>query len=545
MSRSVCTSIVLMVALAIPWADGSSQIVGAEAASAAEPAPGQAGWLFDPGKVVVIDLTLSPAAEAELEAEPDEYVKGGFSLYTTDGTPSGEEKLVAPALTEVGIRLKGGASFRPLSAKAAFKIKFKEFSGPKFEGLKKLTLNNMVEDPSMIHETLAYEAFRAAGVPASRSGYAYVLVNGEDFGLYLNVETLDDVGLERWFGKFDDPQHLYEGEYGADVLPGQAGAFEVDEGDEADLKDLEALIAAVNSAAGPSWSSQVAPVVDLQEMTRMWGVEKYVGHWDGYAGWEKGANQPNNYYLYSSQTGVFQMLPWGTDETWDLRLPFDGPAGLMFDECLADPACAALYRKELRALAPAIASLDLDSLAESTADLLRPWEQLDPQSEHSAQATEDGVKATREFIADRPDELDAWLGPEAGEAKPLDASSSAQAPSTASAPSQPPSSLLRLHISLVPRDGGILRSRMHLPEAGQVGQRVTIATADGVVRVCAARARAKRAGAVTLRCRLSPAARKRLRARWLTMRVTIRFESQNGSSETVSGKVVIPRLRRG
>ena len=126
----------------------------------------------------------------------------------------------------VGIRLKGGTgSFRPLSGKAAFKIKFnfenpKGEKGKKFLGLKKLTLNNMVQDPSMIHENLIYQAFRAVGVSASRTGYAYVRVNGDDYGLHLNIENVDDVALGKRFGTFQKPpQHLYEGEYGDDVKP--------------------------------------------------------------------------------------------------------------------------------------------------------------------------------------------------------------------------------------------------------------------------------------------------------------------------------------
>ena len=96
------------------------------------------------------------------------------------------------------------------------------------------------------------------GVPVSlaspllRTGYAYVRVNGEDYGVYLNLETIDRVMLPRfWFGS---TQHLYEGEYdaqgGVDVFPGNAGRFGVDQGDEADLSDLDALIAAVNGDGG-------------------------------------------------------------------------------------------------------------------------------------------------------------------------------------------------------------------------------------------------------------------------------------------------------
>ena len=63
-----------------------------------------------------------------------------------------------------------------------------------------MTLNNMIEDPSMTHETLAYEVAREAGVPAPRSGLHRCLVNGHDYGMHLDLETIDDQALERMFG---------------------------------------------------------------------------------------------------------------------------------------------------------------------------------------------------------------------------------------------------------------------------------------------------------------------------------------------------------
>ena len=133
---------------------------------------------------------------------------------------------------EVGLRLKGTTSFRTLDGKAAFKVKFREFvAAERFLNLKTLTLNNMVQDASMIHEVLAYEVFRAAGVPAPRTGYAYVRINDADYGVYLNVETLDDVSLPLWFAS---TQHLYEGEFNTDVIAADIDRFEADEGDEDD-----------------------------------------------------------------------------------------------------------------------------------------------------------------------------------------------------------------------------------------------------------------------------------------------------------------------
>ena len=59
--------------------------------------------------------------------------------------------------------------------------------------------------------------------------------------------------MERLFGE-DNTTHLYEADdYGVDVVPGGAGAYQVEEGDEDDITDLEALIAAT-SATGGDWS---------------------------------------------------------------------------------------------------------------------------------------------------------------------------------------------------------------------------------------------------------------------------------------------------
>lgn len=356
-----------------------------------------AAWLFSPDAVVKIDFTLPQASIDALNNDPEEYVDGTFSLSTTSET-------YGPF--DVGIRLKGHGSFRTLSGKAAFKVKLgHSVPDQRFLGLKTLTLNNMVQDPSMIHEVLAYKMFRSAGVAAPRAGYAYLRVNDEDYGVYLNLETPDAVMMPRWF---ESTQHVYEGESAVDVSPGNAGAFEVDEGSETDLSDLEALIASVNRDGG-DWSDRMADVAVLRQLTRMWAVEKYIGHWDGYSGPWNDRNQPNNYYLHSDSASRFQMLPWGLDQTWDERLGFRGRAALMFDKCLDDSDCSAMYQRAVRDVRPLIGELDLDSRAASTAALLARWQEKDPRREYSLRAIRDGVSATRDFLDVRPGDAKVWL----------------------------------------------------------------------------------------------------------------------------------------
>jgi hypothetical protein len=136
------------------------------APAAAAPIADEAAVVYDPHAVAVIDLTLSPEAIAALEAEPDEYVKGTFAMATTSGGPGGEETALTASPHPVEVRLKGSGSFRPITGEAAFKLKFKKVDA--FLGLRKMTLNNMVQDESMAHEALTYLAF-GASMPRRRA----------------------------------------------------------------------------------------------------------------------------------------------------------------------------------------------------------------------------------------------------------------------------------------------------------------------------------------------------------------------------------------
>lgn len=355
-----------------------------------------AGWMFDPRVVVRIDLVLSDDAAAALTAEPDEYVPATFTLSYGD-------RAYGP--WTVSLRLKGGiGSFRPLAGKPGFKLKFP--AGARPDGLKKLTLNNMVQDASKLHETVSYELFRAMDVAAPRTGYATVTVNGEAYGLYLNVETLDDVHLEGWYPA---TRHLYEGGYGylTDPLDPFDDHYEVDEGDENDRADLAGLLATAQDLA-PGWYARVAALADLEQMTRMWATEAYVGHWDGYTG-----PFVSNYYLHADDAGRFTMLPWGTDQTLAIRTPLAGgsPLPLLLGGCLQDPICDALYGDALAAVARVARRARLSRRAGTIEREIRAAIAADPKLEHTAADARLGLLATVRFLRERPDDFAAWAAP--------------------------------------------------------------------------------------------------------------------------------------
>ena|GEM_PF-1086910 len=549
---------------------------------------GEEDFLYDPGTVNVVEMTLPDAAIVKLEEEPFAYQKGGtVSIAKTDGSPPpGGKGTPTVTCANAEVKLKGQlqGSFEDLSGKAAFKVKFKK-TEPCL-GLRKLTFNNMTQDASMVHESLAYRAFAAAGVPASRSGYAYVWLNGKNYGLHLDLESLDTISLPKIFQvpQFDSvTQHLYEAaEYGADFYPGKESRFEVDEGEE-DESDLTALIAAVDAAApGGSIPVGLAGMVDLPEMTRMWAVEKYIGHWDGYAGvgipWEPEFNEhrPNNYYLYSDASGRFSMLPWGTDQAWEptdnggLPIEFDGQDGRLFDLCREDETCAGLYSSAVANALKKIGGVDFAAQAEATAAMLAPWQALEapPRKPFDSTQVAAAVGKTVDFIHDRPAEAKAWLAlhPPPAEPEPepeppaetptedghgggssgggdgaVQGGGSAAGPAVASVPGPVPHPRARFHGDVL-QDGRLLTVRTTLSGPGwlQLDGELETAAASGPA-VCRGWRRFRSDGSHRVSCRITAQAWRKLRYESLIIVLQATFEGRDGGLTKPIRFVEVPK----
>src|SRR5205085_6050826 len=121
-----------------------------------------------------IEIELAPDKMAVLRKESREFVR---VVVIEDGK----------TYRDVAVHLKGSVgSFRPLEDKPAFTLDFSRFSpGQKFHGLRRIHLNNSVEDPSYCNEQLGSELFRAAGIPAPRVTRAVVTLNQRRLGPYV------------------------------------------------------------------------------------------------------------------------------------------------------------------------------------------------------------------------------------------------------------------------------------------------------------------------------------------------------------------------
>jgi hypothetical protein len=365
--------------------------------------------LFAAESLVRFDLDLPLDSLRRLRESPYEYVSGALR-YRDQALPS------------IGVRLKGEASFRELDDKPAFRLSLDEFvPGQRLFGLKKLTLNNDVQDPSSLSQSLAYRLFRAAGMPAPRCNHALVYVNGEYYGVYSNVEAEDKAFLARWFSS--DDGNLYE-EAGSDLVPNSASAFDLETNEAAnDRSDLEALIGALERATPEDFSGTVGEELDLDRYLSFAALEALAGGEDGYS-YVLGV--PNNFRLYRDpSTDRFVFLPWGLDRA--LRPRFDpelihgwvparsryrsvwNSSAVVLSGCLASHDCREAFATRLSEMSELFERLDLASEARAEMALIAEAARADLRKPSDDDYAEHARGLLLEYIAERPGALRAEL----------------------------------------------------------------------------------------------------------------------------------------
>ncbi|MCY1064615.1 CotH kinase family protein [Nannocystis sp. RBIL2] len=328
--------------------------------------------LFAFGAMAEFDITLSDEAIADLNEDGKKYTKGDL-VAVIDGQTY--------ELPEIGVRLKGNyGSYRTLDQKAAFLLNFDRYVDDQLLlGLEKLAVNNMVQDCSMQREILGYSLFRDVGIPAPRAGHVVVRVNGEPYGLYTAVESVDNEPyLDHWYGS--DKGSIYEGAYGSDIRNELVPSFDQDNGDDVAFADLYEFAAALDTMLDPaSFTSDVAAILDLERYLDFAATEIYLGHWDGYA-WTR-----NNYYVHRLQEdgALWTFMPWGIDQILRDHLDPFGGGGRLAQMCAASLPCRELLADSFDHVLMRVEALDLAGAAAELGASIAPAVAADPRKECS------------------------------------------------------------------------------------------------------------------------------------------------------------------
>ena len=100
----------------------------------------------------------------------------------------------------VGVRFRGNTSYQRANAqKKSFSIAM-DFVRPTqdLKGYQGIHLNNAFEDPSFLREVL-YLSFNRRHIPAAKGNFVNLYINGENWGLYPNIQNLDGEFMAEWF----------------------------------------------------------------------------------------------------------------------------------------------------------------------------------------------------------------------------------------------------------------------------------------------------------------------------------------------------------
>jgi hypothetical protein len=207
--------------------------------------------------------------------------------------------------TNVAIRLKGGpGSFRPIQDKPAFTVNFEKFApGQRFHGLKKIHLNNSVQDRTYQHERIARELMDAAGVPVPRAGNAWVNLNDRELGMYVLLEGVNNQFLKRYFK--DVSGNVYDGHSGSEVTQN----MRINSGDVREWERLHDLARATGEPDLEKRYSALQKTLDLERFYTFIAAELILGHWDGYT-----MNRNNWRVYHDKDSDRMVFIPHGMDQ---------------------------------------------------------------------------------------------------------------------------------------------------------------------------------------------------------------------------------------
>lgn len=405
------------------------------------------------------------------------------------------------AVKNVGIRPKGNSSLTTVansdSDRFSFKIEFDHYeSNQTYQGLDKLCLNNMIQDTTYLKDYLCYTMMEQFQVDSPLCSFVWITVNGEDWGLYLAVEGVEESFAQRNYG------NVYGNIYKPDSLSMGGGGPGAQMQQEADTQDAQEETAEERGRGGMSSSTdtllqystddpadyanifdnsvfdhddsdeaaliqalqllsqgQVEDCLNIEEVLRYFVVHNYVLNGDSYTG-----SMVHNYYL-REQDGLLSMIPWdynlafggmsmgqSSDATSLANDPIDSPVSsgdiedrpmvswIFFQETYTQQYHA-LFAQWLE---ETFQSGWFETMFDNAVALISPYVEKDPTAFYTYEAFEEGVETLRAFCLLRAESIEGQL--------------SGEIPSTAEGQSADSSSLIdasHLDLSLTGTNGSI------------------------------------------------------------------------------------------
>jgi len=220
--------------------------------------------------------------------------------------------------SEVGIHFRGNTSYQrvPRGRKRSLNLSFDHVDeDQRLLGYRTLNLHNGYGDATFLRNVL-YLQIANEYYPAPKANFVRVVINGEDWGIYINVQQFNsdftreaaDSNEARWRipGSFTSRGGL---EYLGDNVAAYQQTYDIKNKDRQENWDaLIELTYVLNRTPADGLVEALEPIFDIDEALRFLAVDNALVNSDGY--WSRNSD----YSLYLDEDGRFHVTAYDANE---------------------------------------------------------------------------------------------------------------------------------------------------------------------------------------------------------------------------------------
>lgn len=231
---------------------------------------------------------------------------------------------------DVGIRFRGMSSMAvPEGRKHSLNLSLDmAHENQSVSGYRTLNFLNSHEDPTMMRAVLFLHVARQY-IAAPRANFVRVVINGENWGIYQNVQQFNKEFLKENFKSTDGARWKAPGpnpQAGLAYLGDDAAIYKQtyeikSKDDAAQWAALIELCKLLNQTPANRITTALSPVLDIDSALRFLALDNALVNNDGY--WSRASD----YSLYRDTSGKFHIIPHDANETFGEGMGFGPPGG--------------------------------------------------------------------------------------------------------------------------------------------------------------------------------------------------------------------------
>ncbi len=264
-----------------------------------------------------------------LEFENADWEKELEDFHNTDVEVPARLIVDGKSHPDVGVHFRGASSYMMLGTgqKRSLNLAL-DFANEKqdLDGYRTLNLLNSHGDPTFLRAVLYYDIARAY-VPAPKANIVRLVINGESWGVYVNVQQFNKDFVKEWFdtkkgARWKVPGRP-NGQGGLAYLGDDPVAYKKNyeiksKDDDKSWADFIQLCKVLNQTPPDKLEAALSPLLDIDGALKFLALENALINNDGY--WVR----TSDYDIYQDENGRFHVLPYDANETFSLP---GGPGG--------------------------------------------------------------------------------------------------------------------------------------------------------------------------------------------------------------------------